>query len=531
MATPAKARAVQTQDLRARLAEAEATIRAIYSGEIDAVVVNGPHGPQVYTLEGADHPYRVLVEQMHEGTVTLDRDRVILYTNGQFAAIVGSAADVIPGSRFDRFLAPHAHNAFAELSEAASTRGHGSGELDFVDVAGNIVPARVSLTRIDVSGMETTCLVVSDLREQRRNEAIIREEQLSRLMLDQAGEAIVVIDPQGIVVRRSHSARRLAKGSILLHHFDTVFPLTASGQPFDAARIFSAALAGQRIRGLEAVLAQPDSANRSLLASAGPLWSEGKELLGCVVTLTDITERKKDEEALARQAHELTLANSDLRQFSYSASHDLREPLRQIAVFCEILQKRYQDQVDEPAMQLIRRAVESAHRAEVLLKGLRDYTQASDEPLEEVQPSDANEVVKTTLETFRDQIAATGARIDCDRLPSLAIRDVHLTQLFQNLIGNALKYRNERPPIIRISAEPAGPMWKISVADNGIGIEPHYHEQIFGLFKRLHAGNEYSGCGIGLAICQKLVQRYGGRIWVESEAERGSKFLFTLPGA
>jgi len=120
--------------------------------------------------------------------------------------------------------------------------------------------------------------------------------------------------------------------------------------------------------------------------------------------------------------------------------------------------------------------------------------------------------------------------VECGRLPRLRVHEVHLTQLFQNLIGNALKYRTDQPPRVRITAEADGPMWRISVADNGIGIERDYQEQIFGLFQRLHGGGKYSGSGIGLAICQKIVQRYGGRIWVESEPGRGAKFAFILPG-
>ncbi|HLJ45421.1 MAG TPA: ATP-binding protein [Bryobacteraceae bacterium] len=530
MPTQVKGREARIQDLRSRLEEAEATIRAIYAGEIDAVVVRGPLGPQVYTLEGADHPYRVLVEQMHEGTVTLDRNGVVLYSNSQFAALVGSPPDSIAGSRFDRFLGPFASNTFVELSEAAATRGHSSGQLELASGDGCVVPVRISLTLMDVSGMQTTCLVVSDLREQRRNEAIVREEQLSRMILDQAGEAIVVVDLEGVVVRLSESAKSLAVGPALLNVFDSVFPLTSGGSRINAARIFYAARAGQRIRGLEAALVQPDATTRSVLLSAGPLWSQYNELLGCVVTLTDITERKQSEEALARQAHELALVNSDLRQFAHSASHDLREPLRQLAVFSELLQKAYEEKLDARGVQLIQHTVEASRRAESLLKGLLEYTQAAGAPLEVVKASDPNEIVRATLETFENRIAETRARVDTDSLPPLAVHEFHLTQLFQNLIGNALKYRGEDPPVIQIRAEAMDDWWKISVADNGIGIGADYREQVFGLFQRLHGGGKYSGSGIGLAICQKIVQRYGGRIWVESEPGRGCTFQFTLPG-
>lgn len=267
----------------------------------------------------------------------------------------------------------------------------------------------------------------------------------------------------------------------------------------------------------------------ALLVSASPLSSDGNELLGCVITLTDITERKRAEEALATQADQLARSNSDLQQFAYSASHDLREPLRQLAVFTELLQTRYQDKLAAEAGLLIEHAVSSAHRMEGLIKDLLAYTQAADAPQGPEACTDANEVCRKTVATFETKIAQSGASVDCDPLPLLAVHEVHLTQLFQNLIGNALKYCGQEPPRIHISAQRNDGLWKITVADNGIGIDPAYKNQVFGIFQRLHGGGKYSGSGIGLAICQKIVQRYGGRIWVESELGRGSRFMFTLP--
>jgi PAS domain S-box-containing protein len=522
-------------DLATRLEQAEATIRAIYAGEVDAVVVNGPKGPQVYTLEGADHPYRVLVEQMREATVTLDRDLVVLYSNRQFGKIVGVAADSVAGSPFGHFLSPDDLSIVTALVEAAESRGHALGEFSVTDIHGARIPVGASVTLLETPGMRTVCLVATDLRAQRRNEAIVKEEQLSRLILDQAGEAIVVIDPFGAIVRASESARGLAGGPIFSTHFDEAFTLASSGMVLDAARIFLTASKG-RISGLEATLTRRDGKHYSVLCSASPLWdrssSPGNELLGCVITLTDITDRKRAEQTLARQAGELLHANSDLRQFAHSASHDLREPLRQLAVFNELLQQKYQAQLGPEAAELIQHSVTAAHRMEELLRGLLEYTQATDAPQDDSNPVDAHEIVQKTLATFEAQIQETGAAVECGKLPRLCVHDVHLTQLFQNLIGNALKYRKEDAPRISIAAESGGAdgMWKISVTDNGIGIEPDYRDQIFELFQRLHGGGKYSGSGIGLTICQKIVQRYGGHIWVESELGRGSKFTFTLPG-
>ena len=520
---------LRLNDLRARLAEAEETIRAICSGEADAVVVSHPTGPRVYTLEGADHPYRVMVEHMHEGTVTLDRDHLILYSNPQFAAMMAIASESVPGSRFDRFLAPADASLLSALVEAAVASGHSSGDLHLRAADGNVVPVHLSVTLLDAAGMRNLSVIASDLREQRRNESILREERLSRLILEQTAEAIVVVDHAGVIVRRSESANQLARRPVLMGSFDEAFALTASGIPFDTSRILAAVHAGQKISGLEVEMLQSDRSTSTLLLSASPLSTDGNEFLGCVITLTDITERKRTEEALATQAEELARTNSDLRQFAYSASHDLREPLRQLVVFSELLQTRYQHALDGQAGVLIQHAVDSAHHMERLLEDLLSYTRAADAPQGAARFTDANEVVHKTLAIFEEQIAASGARIDCQPLPMLAVHDVHLTQLFQNLIGNALKYRGPEAPRISISAERTNGMWRLTVADNGIGINPAYQSQIFGLFQRLHGGGKYSGSGIGLAICQKIVQRYGGRIWVESEPGSGSRFTFTLP--
>ena len=173
----------------------------------------------------------------------------------------------------------------------------------------------------------------------------------------------------------------------------------------------------------------------------------------------------------------------DLEQFAYSASHDLQEPLRSVKIYSELLSVRYR-----------------------------------------------NQVLKDTLENLSQAIADSGARVTSDALPSLPVHNTHLQQLLQNLIGNAIKYRSpERPPVIHIGAHRQDVNWVLEVCDNGIGIEPEYKEHIFGFFKRLHTGDEQSGTGIGLAICQRIVERYQGRIWVESEPGRGSTFRFSLP--
>jgi light-regulated signal transduction histidine kinase (bacteriophytochrome) len=208
----------------------------------------------------------------------------------------------------------------------------------------------------------------------------------------------------------------------------------------------------------------------------------------------------------------------------------LKEPLRNVSIYGEILGKRYADKLDSHGKQYLNFVRLGANRLERLVGDLLAYTQVSKFDLPQ-EASDGDEALHDALGNLQEAIHESEAKIGSDPLPSLRVHRTHLTLLLQNLIGNALKYRSpDRTPVVHIGAEHRDGLWSISVTDNGIGIEPQYKERIFGLFKRLHTGDEYSGTGIGLAICQRIVERYRGRIWVESEPGQGSIFRFTLPG-
>ena len=236
----------------------------------------------------------------------------------------------------------------------------------------------------------------------------------------------------------------------------------------------------------------------------------------------EITERKRIENELRR-------ANADLEQFAFSASHDLQEPLRTVKIYSELLAARYGESFDENAKQCVQFLQSAAGRMETLVRDLLTYTQLMklDMPTE---TADTNEALQAALANLASAIAESGATVDSGPLPSLRVHSTHLQQLFQNLIGNAIKYRSpERAPSIAVRAELENGQWRFAVSDNGIGIAPKYKETIFVIFKRLHGNDEYSGSGIGLAICQRIVDRYHGRIWVESEPGVGSTFRWTMP--
>jgi PAS domain S-box-containing protein len=261
---------------------------------------------------------------------------------------------------------------------------------------------------------------------------------------------------------------------------------------------------------------------RWFMGRAVPIHDNEANIVKWFGSCTDIDDQKRVEEELRR-------ANEDLEQFAFSASHDLQEPLRSIKIYSELLTKRYGETLDREALEFVGFMRSGVTRADRLIRDLLAYTQLTkfDTPADE---ADANEALATTLANLAGVISETGARITAARLPPLRVHSAHLQQLFQNLIGNAIKYHSpERPPEIQVTAEQMDAYCLVTVRDNGIGIDSQYQRRIFGLFKRLHASDEYSGTGIGLAICQRIVDRYHGRIWVESEPGQGSAFRFTLP--
>jgi PAS domain S-box-containing protein len=245
--------------------------------------------------------------------------------------------------------------------------------------------------------------------------------------------------------------------------------------------------------------------------------------------LRDVTERRNAEEALARQAHELARSNAELEQFAYVASHDLQEPLRMVASYTQLLSRRYQGRLDGDADEFIGFAVEGVTRMQSLIADLLAYSRVGTR-LAEPSEIAMEDTLRRILAELRPTIAETGALVTHDPLPVVTGDPTQLFQLLQNLVQNAIKFHKpDEPPRVRIAAEELESVWRFSVRDEGIGIAPEFQDRIFIIFQRLHNRGDYPGTGIGLAICKKIVERHGGRIWVESAAGEGSTFYFTLP--
>jgi len=237
---------------------------------------------------------------------------------------------------------------------------------------------------------------------------------------------------------------------------------------------------------------------------------------------------RQSEESLAQQAQELARSNAELQQFAYVASHDLQEPLRMVSSYLQLLARRYRGKLDDDADDFIAYAVDGAERMRSLINDLLAYSRVSTHG-RDFELVDCEVVFENAFANLQVAIEESGAVVTHDPLPTVMADDVQLVQLFQNLIGNAIKFRGKEAIRIHISAERGENEWIFSVRDNGIGIDAEYAERIFEIFQRLHSGQEYPGTGIGLAICRKIVERHGGSIWVHSESGNGSTFQFTIP--
>ena len=244
--------------------------------------------------------------------------------------------------------------------------------------------------------------------------------------------------------------------------------------------------------------------------------------------MMDVSERQRLMNAQARYTTMLRRSNEELQRFAYVASHDLQEPLRMIVSYLQIIENRYTDKLDSDAREFIGFAVDGARRMKALITALLEYSRV-DGGEKDFEEFDAQLALDKALANLIFQIEDSGAIITSDAMPRIKADMTQITQLFQNLIGNAIKFQSGRVPQIHIGVERKKDEWQFMVRDNGIGVAPEYLERIFIIFQRLHRKAEYPGTGIGLAICKKVVERHGGRIWVESVVDKGTAFYFTLP--
>ena len=348
-------------------------------------------------------------------------------------------------------------------------------------------------------------------------------------IVESSDDAIISKDLSGVIQSWNGGAERLfgyAADEVIGKPITIIIP---EDRLKEEPEILSRLQRGERVEHFETVRKSKSGSLLNISLTVSPVKDPTGTVIGASKVARDITERKRQEEALRAANLVITRANADLQQFAYSASHDLQEPLRMVATYSQLLQEEFSGKLGETGEAYLAHTVQGVTRMERLLSDLRAYVHVSASSQEPTVDIDSGAALDKALTTLEAAILGNNASITRTSLPSVRIHQFELELLFQNLIGNAIRYRRNDPPQIHIMARLEGMNWLFAIRDNGIGIQPEYKEQIFGMFKRLHNSREYPGSGMGLAICQRIVQRAGGNIWVESDPGRGSTFFFTLP--
>jgi len=352
-----------------------------------------------------------------------------------------------------------------------------------------------------------------------------------RGLLEAAPDAMVVVNQGGEIVLLNVQAEKqfgYSRDELLGQRVTNIIPNGFAERLIaDGTRSAAEALAQQIGTGIELTGRQKDGSEFPIEIMLSPL--ENADGILVTAAIRNITERKQSEERLVKTVGELKRSNDELQQFAYVASHDLQEPLRMVASYTQLLAQRYKGRLDSDADEFITYAVDGSTRMQGLIQDLLTYSRAgtNGKALREISSETA---LKEALASLRATIAESGAVVTHDSLPTITTEGTQLTQVFQNLVGNAIKYHGAQAPQVHVSAaKDGGGEWIFSVRDNGMGIEPQYFDRIFVLFQRLHGPTEFKGTGIGLAICKKMLDGLGGKIWVESQPQKGSTFYFTVP--
>jgi len=365
-------------------------------------------------------------------------------------------------------------------------------------------------------------------------QALLESEERVRTLLDSTAEGIYGIDHEARCTFCNRAALKMlgyqTEDEVLgknMHQLVHHTQADGSPQPQETCRLLTTLRDGQSLFVEDQVLWRADGTSFPADMASFPI-RRGGTINGAVISFHDISERKQAQQVLTKKTEDLARSNAELEQFAYVASHDLQEPLRMVGSYTQLLARRYKGKLDQDADEFIAFAVDGANRMQRLINDLLTFSRVGTrgKPFEAV---DCNALLKDVLDNLQLSIAESGTTVTSDELPTLMADDTQLTQLFQNLIGNAIKFHGEQMPHIHISARRQGDNWIFSVRDNGIGIAPEFFERIFVIFQRLHGRDEYPGTGIGLSVCKRIVERHGGHIWVESEPGKGSVFYFTLP--
>jgi len=481
-------------------------------------------------LRDQEEKYRLLIDGVQDYAIfTLDPHGMVASWNAGAERIKGYRADEIIGKNFSRFYLQSDIDQGKPKAELQIAAASGRSEVEHWRVRkdGSRFWASVVITaaRNSSGSLLGFSEISRDISERKETEAKYRG------LLEAAPDAMVVVNHGGEVVLLNLQAEKqfgYHRDELVGQNVKNIIPEGFEERLIaDGSRSAAEALAQQIGTGIELHGRRKDGSDFPIEIMLSPLESTEGTLV--TAAIRDITVRKDAETHLVKTVGELKRSNDDLQQFAYVASHDLQEPLRMVASYTQLLAKRYKGRLDSEADEFIAYAVDGSNRMQGLIRDLLAYSRAgtNGKALHEISSEKA---LKEALSNLQVTIQESGAQVTHDSLPAITSDETQLVQVFQNLVGNAIKYRSAKVPQVHVSStKNSSKEWVFCVQDNGLGIDPQYFERIFVLFQRLHGRAEFEGTGIGLTICKKIVERLGGRIWVESQPEKGSTFCFALP--
>ena len=480
--------------------------------------------------------YRGLLEAAPDAMVVVNHEGKIVLLNLQAEKQFGYRRDelvgqkvknIIPEGFAERLLADGLRSAEDALAQQIGT----GIELTGRRKNGSEFPIEIMLSPLEsAEGILVTAAIRNISMRKAAEKHLAQMEGRYRGLLEAAPDAMVVVNQDGEIVLLNVQAEKqfgYRRDELVGQKVKNIIPEGfAERLVADALRSVEDALAQQIGTGIELTARRKDGSEFPIELMLSPL--ESAEGILVTAAVRDITTRKKAEAHLLQKVEELNRSNEELEQFAYIASHDLQEPLRMVASYTQLLSKRYTGKLDSDADEFISFAVDGASRMQRLIKDLLAYSRAGTKP-PDLQNTSSERALEQALINLRGAVAESGALVTYDPLPVVVADEMQLIQLFQNLVGNAIKYQNSKVPRVHISATASGEnKWIFSVRDNGLGINSQYFERIFGVFQRLHKREEFEGTGVGLAICKKIVERHGGAISVESKLGHGSTFFFAL---
>jgi PAS domain S-box-containing protein len=470
-----------------------------------------------------------IVESSDDAIISEDLNGIIRSWNRGAEKLFGYSAAEMIGQPIS--LLAGANNT-DDMSAVLNRVGRGERvihyETDQMTKDGRVLTVSLSVSPVnDAAGrVSAAAIVARDITERKQLSDL--KARLAAIV-ESSEDAIVSKDLTGKIQSWNKGAEQLfgyTADEAIGRPITIVIPTDRMHEEVD---ILSRLRRGERVEHFDTIRQHKDGSLLNISLKISPVKDAQGRVVGASKVARNITERKHQERVIQKTNKALRQSNEDLEQFAYSASHDLQEPLRTASAFSELLQAKFSGKLGAEGDKFIRYIADATTRMQELLRDLRTFAQASRVSQDQAPNIDAGEVLRRSISNMKAAIDDSNAVVTHSELPVVAIHEFQLEQLFQNVISNAIRYRSQASPTIHVDAKCSDRMCTFSARDNGIGIDPQYKEQIFGIFERLHTTADYPGTGMGLAICKRIVERLGGRIWVESEPGRGSTFYFTLP--